>query len=117
MMEHKEKFTAAEENPLEYTDIHNDYTKLLDDHIDAKLKETYSEEQVTAFYDSFKEDFSSYKETSPEVCDQLWDFLDFPIFKEKMIALNALEIPVWSWPPISKKMGDTEKWRYVFDIF
>ena len=60
LFDNKDKFEDVEENPLEYTTIHESYVEILNNLIDAKLKEKYSEEQVTAFYDGFKEDFSTY---------------------------------------------------------
>ena len=50
-----ENFEDTEENKLEYTNIYTEYVHILDQMIDAKLKESFSDEELEAFYLTFKE--------------------------------------------------------------
>lgn len=50
-----ENFEDTEENKLEYTNIYTEYVHILDQMIDAKLKESFSDEELESFYLTFKE--------------------------------------------------------------
>ena len=88
-MEHKDKFTEDEEFQLDYTEIHNGYVTILEEKIDAKLLEKFSQEVLDAFYDAFKADHRTFEGTNQEAADQLRDFTDIVKFKETMVALKT----------------------------
>lgn len=82
-------FTSDEENQLIYTDIYNEYVKLLDANIDAILLQTWKKEQLDDFYLNFKEHLSHYKEINYDVVDVLFNAIDFMSFKETMLKFKA----------------------------
>lgn len=55
------KFTDDEENRHEYKEIHEEYISILEQAIEAQLKQTYSEEEINAFYLDFASNFESYR--------------------------------------------------------
>lgn len=78
----KEPFTDDEENKLEYTGIFENYVAILEQVIDAKLFQTYSEERVTQFYSDFKDNWKRYEAEDPEAVETLFGFTDFNKFKK-----------------------------------
>jgi len=82
MAQHKDKFEDTDENKLEYTEIHSQYVYILDEVIEGHLKVKYSEEEVKAFYDSFRDNMATYEAENKEGMEMLFTFLDFGKFKE-----------------------------------
>ena len=85
---HKHRFTSDEENKLEYTTVHEGYVFILENIIDVKLKERFSDDQVKAFYAHMLTNYAMYKALNPQKMDDLMDFLDFNVFKKTMIAFK-----------------------------
>lgn len=46
----------------------------------------YSEEQIGAFYDHFKNNIQAYKQDNNDAVETLWDFLDFNKFKQTVLS-------------------------------
>ena len=57
---HMGQFTVEEENKLEYTTIFEQYQQVMDQIIDAKCKEKFSEASIDAFYEGFKSKVDEY---------------------------------------------------------
>ena len=76
----------ADENKLEYTSVFASYIHILDQLIDAKLREKFSEDQIESFYETYAKNSSVYKKTNPNVHDTLFGFVDFQKFREQMIS-------------------------------
>lgn len=77
-------FDEEDENKLEYTNIYQDYVLLMEQILDVTLKnETYghTEEQVQAFYSTFKDNLETYKQMNDDVMDILFGLVDFAKFK------------------------------------
>jgi hypothetical protein len=53
LKENCNKFEEGEENKLEYTAIHESYVKILEDLIETRLYEKFSEDELTHFYTHF----------------------------------------------------------------
>jgi ADP-ribosylation factor 2-binding protein len=88
----KDKFEDTEENKLEYTNIYTEYVYILEQIIEANLKEKYSDEQIELFYTTFKDNLSQYEKINPEVVDTLFGFIDFEKFKKSILLhKNALD--------------------------
>jgi len=49
------QFSDDEENKLEYTKIHEEYLYIIDEAIESKVREKYSQEAIDQFYAQFKE--------------------------------------------------------------
>ena len=54
-------FTDDDENKLEYTQIFEAYVSILEQIISVKLKQTYPEEKVDAFYEDFAANIPKYE--------------------------------------------------------
>ena len=81
-------FDEEDENKLEYTNIYQDYIQLMEQILDVTLKsDTYghSEEQVKAFYKTFKENHETYKAMNEDVMDLLFGLVDFTKFKSSIL--------------------------------
>ena len=61
---HKDSITDDEENKLEYTQIHEGYVEILEMIIQTELQQTYSEEQVDAFYADLMADIKKYEDNN-----------------------------------------------------
>lgn len=59
-------FEEADENKLEYTQIFDDYFKIMDEVIERILRDKYLKDEVMAFYGSFAEKIEQYKELKPD---------------------------------------------------
>ena len=82
----KETFEDQEENKLAHTDIHRDYVAIMEQIIEAKLKENFTEEDIQEFYKTFRENLEKYEKIDGETIDVLFGFIDFEKFKEKLIT-------------------------------
>jgi hypothetical protein len=67
----------AEENKLEYDNIHKEYVHILEQLIEVKLKAKFSDDEVNEFYSSFGENAAEYEKVNSKVVDQLYNFIDF----------------------------------------
>ena len=85
---HKGTFDEAEENKLEYTTIHEAYIYMLDTLIGVELKEEYSDQQIDAFYEDFKNNHQQYEGQNPDVVMTLLEFLDFQKFKAVILEFK-----------------------------
>ena len=81
----KEPFEDTEENKLEYTQIFEQYVTILEEIIAAKLKETYSEDQVENFYLTFKDNLAKYEAENPIAVDIIFGLIDFDKFKQSIL--------------------------------
>ena len=54
---------------------------ILENIIETKLKQTYSDQFISEFYQSFKENFSQYEKINNEVVDTIFGFTNFEKFK------------------------------------
>jgi hypothetical protein len=50
-----------------------------------KLRETYSQDQIDAFYTSFAEQHGEYEKTNPVTVNIIFGLIDFAKFKESML--------------------------------
>ena len=81
-------FDEEDENKLEYTNIYQDYVSLMEQILDVTLKnETYghSDEQVSEFYKTFKNNLEAYKAIDEDVMDILFGLVDFSKFKASIL--------------------------------
>ena len=84
----KDTFEDTEENKLEHTTIFQDYLCILEQIIEAKLKETFIEEEIESFFGSFEANMKLYQEMNEGTVDILFSFIKFEVFKEKMITFK-----------------------------
>ena len=82
----KDTFEDCDENKLEHTTIYNDYTMILDEVIEAKLVEKFSQEEIKAFYESFVANHKEYEKINEQTVESLFEFKEFSLFKKKMLA-------------------------------
>ena len=83
------EFNNEDENQLKHTEIYQSYMKILDELIDAKLVESFSNEQNDGFYKSFKDNQAAYKEINEAVYETLFGFVSFEQFKKEMLEVKA----------------------------
>lgn len=88
MTKNSGQFDDNEENKLEYTNIYTEYVHILDQMIDSKLKESYSDAELEAFYTGFKDRMPEYEKINKEVVDNLFAFLDFDVFKKTALKFK-----------------------------
>ena len=74
----------VDENKHEYKQIYEEFLKIQEDVIEAKLKEAFSEDQVIEFYGSFEENMKSYEAEDKETVDFMFELIDFDKFKARM---------------------------------
>jgi hypothetical protein len=84
-----DKFTDDEENKLEYTVIHEEYIYIIDEAIESKLREDFSQEAIDSFYANFKEEFETLRKVNPDAVDILFCAINFPAFKEQMLKFKS----------------------------
>lgn len=82
----KDTFEDCEENKLEHTNIFKDYIMILEQIIETKLKESFSEDDINTFYKSFKDNLTHYESINSEVVDTIFGFTDFEKFKSVIIT-------------------------------
>ena len=58
---------------------------ILDEIIEVKLLEKFTEEQVKTFYASFTANLTGYEKIDKDTVDNLFGFQDFDAFKKKML--------------------------------
>mmetsp|Transcript_8513 Transcript_8513/g.14340 ORF Transcript_8513/g.14340 Transcript_8513/m.14340 type:complete len:158 (-) Transcript_8513:633-1106(-) len=86
---HKGKFEEGqEENQLEHTQVHEQYVYILDQLIEAKLREQYDEEQIKQFYASFAQNFKQYEAVDSDAVEVLYGFINFEKFKEAILKFK-----------------------------
>lgn len=78
-------FSDDEENKHIYKEIHEEYIKILEMAIDAQIKQSYSEDELEAFYDHFAQNFKEYLDINENAYEVMKASLDFPHFKEQML--------------------------------
>ena len=81
----QETFEDTEENKLEHSEIFKAYAQILDEIIEVKLLEKFSDEDIKAFYGSFAANLKSYETINSDTVDTLFGFQDFDTFKKKML--------------------------------
>ena len=81
----QETFEDCEENKLEHSEIFKAYAIILDEIIEVKLLEKFSDEQVKHFYTTFPDNLKAYEQVNKETMDTLFAFQDFDSFKKKML--------------------------------
>jgi hypothetical protein len=87
-----DKFEDTEENKLEYTNIYTEYVYILEQMIEANLLEKYGNDQIEAFYGTFKDNLKEYEKLNPEAVETLFSFVDFEKFKKNiMLSKNFLD--------------------------
>jgi hypothetical protein len=88
----QDKFEDTEENKLEYTNIYTEYVYILEQMIEANLLEKFSNDQIEAFYGTFKDNLARYEKLNPEAVDTLFSFVDFDAFKKNiLLSKNFLD--------------------------
>jgi hypothetical protein len=70
--------------------VYTEYVHILDAMIDAKLKESYDDNELEQFYLGFKDKMPEYEKVNPEVVDNLFSFLDFDKFKKQMLLAKNI---------------------------
>ena len=78
-------FEDTEENKLEYTQVFEQYVTILEEIIAVKLKEKYSEEQIEAFYLSFKDNMKDYEKENALTVETIFGLIDFDKFKASIL--------------------------------
>lgn len=77
-------FSEAEENKLEYMQVYQDYVLFMEKMLDVTLKNEkygYSDDWVTLFYSTFKDNIETYKALNEDVMETLFGLVDFVTFK------------------------------------
>ena len=82
----KETFEDCEENKLEHTNIFKDYIMILEQIIETKLRETFSDDDIKSFYKSFKDNLPEYEKINVETVDTIFGFTDFDKFKQTIVT-------------------------------
>lgn len=82
----KESFEDTEENKLEHTDVFKDYIMILEQIIEAKLKVKYSDDEIDAFYLTFKDNLKQYEQINSETVDTIFGFTNFDKFKNSLLV-------------------------------
>lgn len=59
---------------------------ILDEVIEAKLVEKFSQEEIKAFYESFVANHKEYEKINEQTVESLFEFKEFGLFKKKMLA-------------------------------
>ena len=91
---HKDVFTDDDENKLEYTTIFEEYVQILEQTIDTRLIESFTQEQIQSFYINFATNFQEYQKLDPDTVDVLYGFIDFNKFKQLVLQIKKGEITV-----------------------
>ncbi|RZF45348.1 hypothetical protein LSTR_LSTR002791 [Laodelphax striatellus] len=83
-----QEFENSEENKLVYTDIFNEYVKLLEEHIEKRLNDLVPNFSMAAFL----EDLMEQKESlDGEVFEVLLTLADFRSFKDMVLDFRAMK--------------------------
>lgn len=83
---HWQQFDDQEENKFIYTDIHQEYTQLVETHLDSELKHRMPGFEMMAFLKSLE---SRRAEVCEEIVDMLHSFSDFLAFKQMFLDYKA----------------------------
>ena len=59
---------------------------ILDEIIEAKLVEKFSQEEIKSFYETFVKNFKSFEKLNEQTVDTLFEFKEFSQFKKKMLT-------------------------------
>ncbi|GFT00670.1 ADP-ribosylation factor-like protein 2-binding protein [Nephila pilipes] len=86
MEKHYKKFEECEENKLEYMDIFNSYTELIEKHIETSLIKRIPGFSMKEF---LKDIINKQSELDGDVFDMLVSFTDFISFKEMFLDYKA----------------------------
>lgn len=79
----------VEENKHEYNQIFEEFVKIQEEVIEAKLREKYTDEQIQAFYQGLESNLKTYEAKDIETVDYLYSMIDFQKFKVKMCMSKA----------------------------
>ena len=82
----KDTFEDCEENKLEHTNIFKEYIMILEQIIETKLREAFSDDDIKGFYTTFKEKLPEYEKINSETVDTIFGFTDFDRFKQSMLT-------------------------------
>lgn len=63
---------------------------ILEQLIETQLKETYSDEQLANFYETFPDNIHIYKQENETAFDTLYSFIDFVKFKEAILLFKSV---------------------------
>ena len=88
LMKNVNVFEDSEENKLQYTEIHGQYVYIMEELIEAKLKEKYSEADVEAFYKAFQSDLASFEAEDSNAFEIMQSMIDFQKFKQQMLKFK-----------------------------
>ena len=86
---HCSKFTDDEENRHDYKDIHEEYITILEQAIEAVLKQSYTEDQINQFYLYFAENYNEFKGTNDDAFAIMNATIDFQAFKKQMLNYKS----------------------------
>ena len=93
----KDTFEDCDENKLEHTNIFKEYIHILEQIIETKLREDFSDDDIKAFYGTFKANLADYEKINSDTVDTIFGFTDFNKFKEVILTykrgLDAGETP------------------------
>ena len=84
-LKNQDKFEDTPENKLEYTNIYAEYVYILEQIIELNLRDRYTDLQIEAFYESFKDNMKEYEKVNLEAVDSLFGFIDFEKFKRSIL--------------------------------
>lgn len=88
LMKNVNVFEDTDENKLEYTEIHGQYVYIMEELIEAKLREKYSEPEIEAFYLAFKENLPAFEAEDSNAFDIMNSMIDFVKFKDQMLKFK-----------------------------
>jgi len=82
----KNTFEDCEENKLEHTNIFKEYIMILEQIIETKLREDFSDDDIKSFYKTFKDCLPDYEKINNETVDTIFGFTDFEKFKQTILT-------------------------------
>lgn len=110
-----DKFEDTEENKLEYTEIHNEYLKIVEQVLELQVKERYaiSDAEMDEFYGGFtdKSKLAEYESLSKDTVDHLFTMIDFVHFKNLMLqtkkSASGNEVDAGTATELTKQAQDS----------
>ena len=85
-----QKFDEAEENKLEYTEIHGTFIKLLEDALESELMASFTDQEITEFYEVLRQNHKQFETMNESIYQTLWSFIDFNWFKQGMFKYKKM---------------------------
>ena len=91
MMANFRIFEEDDENKLEYTSVFESYVQIMEQLIELRIKQQFSEQEYNEFLADFGANYNTYKQYESETVEILLDFVDFPSFKKTMLEYKKVQ--------------------------